>query len=152
MHTGPGSPRSAMYNSSSFTAAGGGGGVGGDSSAAGSSPYRSMRSASSPAKEAVLGSKAGIPAANTAGQTAAGGVGSGTAAAGIGGGGGGSVNVGSRGLAAAAGMMGPRFASPPHAGRGVAAGAGAAARPGAVTSPRVDGKEFFRQARWGCEL
>lgn len=124
---------------STHTAAAGGDGSGGNS---GSSPYRGgLRSASSAAKEAVLGSKAGIPAASTAGPTAAGGV----AAGGQLGAAAGSNSSTGRGLAAAANMVGPRFSSPPQAATGRAAAA--AGRPGGATSPRIDGKEFFRQAR-----
>lgn len=106
----------------------------------GGSPYRGVRSSSSAAKEAVLGSRSGIPAASTAGcPTSAGAVGPerqqqqlGAAAV--------------HGLAAAASNVGPRFSSPPHQGP-PGRGSGGGGRAGAATSPRIDGKEFFRQAR-----
>jgi hypothetical protein len=93
------------------------------------SPYRGVRSASSAAKEAVLGSKAGIPAASTSGPTSPGpGVGA------------------AHGLAAAATVVGPRFSPPQQAGAGGRAAGGGGGRADA-RSPGVDGKEFFRQAR-----
>lgn len=99
------------------------------------SPYRGVRLSPSAAKDpAVLGSMSGIPAAGSGPGT--------SSAAGQAAGGG-----GARGLTAAANaaLGGPRFASPPQAGS--ARGAGAGGRAGAATSPRIDGKEFFRQAR-----
>lgn len=135
--TGPGSPGSNMYSST---------GYGNNAAAAGAdgysgSPYRGVRLSPSAAKDpAVLGSRSGIPAGGSAAaSTPANAMGpAGGQAAGAGG--------GARGLTAAANaaLGGPRFASPPQAGTG--RGAGAAGRT-AATSPRIDGKEFFRQAR-----
>jgi hypothetical protein len=128
---GAGSPGTNMYTGMGYGTTHGIDGTSAGAMAGGSgSPYRGVRSASSAAKEAVLGSKAGIPAASTSGPTSPGG---GGAAA--------------RGLAAVANMVGPRFSSPPQAGAGGRAGGGGGGRAGAATSPRIDGKEFFRQAR-----
>jgi hypothetical protein len=132
--TGPSSPGNNMYSSvgygSNAAAAGADGNAG--------SPYRGVRLSPSAAKDpAVLGSRSGIPAASSAaGPTPA------NAAGGQAAGAGGGV----RGLTAAANaaLGGPRFASPPQAGTGRGGGAGGRA---AATSPRIDGKEFFRQAR-----
>ena len=147
VHAGPSSPGGNAYANmgygSAHTAAAAAGAEtnAGHHHTTGGSPYRGVRSSSSAAKEAVLGSRSGIPAASTAGcPTSAGAVGPagqqqqqlGAAAV--------------HGLAAAASNVGPRFSSPPHQGP-PGRGSGGGGRAGAATSPRIDGKEFFRQAR-----
>jgi hypothetical protein len=89
----------------------------------------------------VLGSRAGIPATGSGSPIARGG----------------GAFAASAASAAASAASAPRFASPAR-GVGVGGGGGAAGvqqqrmGQGLATSPRIDGKEFFKQARCGCVL